>query len=182
MCRVRGRCRAPQPPPSVREAGCFRPRRSPALDPASRRLKRGGLRPPSERVDVDHGELVWRGLDDISIVMRLDEIGPRRGRPAGGCERGRFEWLADRLENLPDGRRVGDEGDEADVAAAGRALQWKLLADAGEEFGPGNSRGVVGAGRLRKGARIPCTLTPALSRRERGRGSVADRERGHGSP
>jgi hypothetical protein len=36
---------------------------------------RGGFRPPSERVDVDYGELVGRGLDDISIVMRLDEIG-----------------------------------------------------------------------------------------------------------
>jgi hypothetical protein len=31
----------------------------------------GGFLPRSERVDVDHGELVGRGLDDISIVMRL---------------------------------------------------------------------------------------------------------------
>ena len=103
---------------------------------------RGGFRPPSERVDVDYGELVGGRLDDISIVMRLDEIGPIDRRSSGGRERGRFEGLADRLEDLPDRCRVGDEGDESDVARG--ALQWKLLADAGEEFGPGNSGGVVG--------------------------------------
>jgi hypothetical protein len=111
----------------------------------------GGFLPRSERVDVDQGELVGRGLDDVTIVMRLDEIEPVDRRPAGGRERGRFERLADRLEDLPDGCRVGDEGDESDVAAAGRALEWKLLADAGEELGPRDSGGVVGAGLV-----VPC--------------------------
>ena len=101
-------------------------------------------------MDVDHGELVGRGLDDVTIVMRLDELGPVDRRSSGGRERGRFEGFVDRLENLPDGRRVGDEGDEADVAAAGRALEWKLLADAGEELGPRDSGGVVGAGLARE--------------------------------
>jgi hypothetical protein len=112
---------------------------------------RGGFLPRSERVDVDHGELVGRGLDDVTIVMRLDEFGRIGGRPAGGRERGRFEGFVDRLEDLPDGRRVGDEGDEADVAAASRALEWKLLADAGEELGPCDSGGVVEAGLV-----VPC--------------------------
>ena len=57
---------------------------------------RGGLRPPSGRVDVDHGELVGGRLDDVTIVVRLDEIGPVDRRPAGGRERGRFEGFADR--------------------------------------------------------------------------------------
>ena len=81
----------------------FRDRRSPSLDPASRRFVRGGFRPRSERVDVDHGEVVGRGLDDVSIVMRLDELGPVDGRATGGSERGRFEGLAEVRENLPDG-------------------------------------------------------------------------------
>ena len=51
----------------------------------------GGLRPWSDGVDVDYGELVGRGLDDISIVMRLDELGPVDRRPAGGRERGRAQ-------------------------------------------------------------------------------------------
>ena len=62
----------------------FRPRRSPALIPASGRLMRGGFWSPSERVDVDHGQLVARGLDAVTIVMRLDEIGRVDRRPAGG--------------------------------------------------------------------------------------------------
>jgi prepilin-type processing-associated H-X9-DG protein len=115
-------------------------------------------------VDVDHGEVVGRGLDDVSIVMRLDELGPVDGRATGGSERGRFEGLAEVRENLPDGGRVGDEGDEADVTAARGALERNVLADAGEELGPCNSGGVVGAGLV-----VPCTLTPALSRRERQR-------------
>ncbi len=165
---------APRPLRAAAKRAVIRDRHSPSLIPASRRLMRGGLRPPSERVDVDHGQLVWRGLEDISTVMRLDEIEPVDRRPAGGRERGRFERLADRLENLPDGRRVGDEGDEADVAAAGRALEWKLLADAGEELGPCDS------GRGRRGARrsAPCgghcmrgrRLVPCRRSRSRTRG------------
>jgi hypothetical protein len=76
--------------------------------------------------------------------------------------------------------RFGDEGDEADIGAACWALEREVLAEAGEELGPRDSGGVVGTGRLQKGACIPFTLTPALSQRERGRGGVTDRERGHG--
>jgi hypothetical protein len=69
-------------------------------------LKRGGLRPPSERVDVDHGELVWRGLDDISIVMRLDKIEPVDRRSSGGRERGRLGRL-ERLAEVREDLRIG---------------------------------------------------------------------------
>ena len=90
-------------------------------------------------------------MDDVSIVVRLDELGPVDGRATGGSERGRFEGLAEVRENLPDGGRVGDEGDEADVTAARGALERNVLADAGEELGPCNSGGVVGAGLV-----VPC--------------------------
>jgi hypothetical protein len=63
---------APKPVPGGRARTVFRPRRSPSLIPASRRLMRGGFRPWSERVDVDHGERVARRLDDVTIVMGLD--------------------------------------------------------------------------------------------------------------
>lgn len=93
---------------------------------------RGGFRPWSERVDVDHWLIVWRCLNDITIVMHLDELGLRRGWPAGGRERRRFEGLAEMREDLPDRTRLGDEGDEADVAGACGALERAVLADAGE--------------------------------------------------
>jgi hypothetical protein len=64
--------------------------------------------------------------------------------------------------DLADRGGIGDEGDEPDVAAAVRALEWNVLSDAGEEFGPCNSGGVVGPGLV-----VPCRLTPAL-------GAIAD--------
>ena len=44
--------------------------------------------------------------------------------------------------------RIGDERDEPDVAAAGWALERKLLPHPGQEFRPGNPRGVMRAGLL----------------------------------
>jgi hypothetical protein len=51
-------------------------------------------------------------------------------------------------ENLADRPRLGDEGDQPDVAAAVWALEWELLAYPGQEFRPGNPRRVVRAGLL----------------------------------
>ncbi len=62
---------APRPLRAAAKRAVFRLQRSPSLNPALRRVMGGGFLPRSERVDVDHGELVGRGLDDISIVMRL---------------------------------------------------------------------------------------------------------------
>jgi RNA polymerase sigma factor (sigma-70 family) len=62
---------------------------------------------------------------------------------------------------LPDRRRVGDEGDEADVAAAGGARKREGFGFSRDELGPCDSRGVVGTARGVGG-----TLTPAPSRRE----------------
>jgi hypothetical protein len=35
-------------------------------------------------VDIDHGELVWRCLEDVAIVMDLDELAPVGRRAPGG--------------------------------------------------------------------------------------------------
>jgi hypothetical protein len=67
-------------------------------------------------VDVDHGQLVGRGLDDIAIVMRVHEFAPVGGVPAGGGEGRRFEALAHVRENLPDRGRMGDDDDEVDIS------------------------------------------------------------------
>jgi hypothetical protein len=58
---------------------------------------------------------------------------------------------------------VRDEGDQPDVAATVRALERKLLTHPGQQFRPGNPRGVVRAGLCV----VRGTLTPALSQRER---------------
>jgi hypothetical protein len=78
-----------------------------------------------------------------------------------------------------------DEGDQPDVAAARRALERKLLPHPGQQFRPGNPRGVVRAGLCL----VRGTLTPALSQRERGRrrgipplADVPDRQRRDGPP
>ena len=42
------------------------------------------VRQRSEAVDVDRGQLVGRGLKDVAIVMRLDELAPVGGWPPGG--------------------------------------------------------------------------------------------------
>ena len=99
-------------------------------------------------MDVDHGQLVGRGLKDVAIVMRLDELAPVGGRATSGRHRRWLEWFAEMCEDLPDRARLGDERDQPDVAAAVRALEWKLIAHPRHEFRPGNPRGVVRAGLL----------------------------------
>ena len=123
---------------------------------------RGGFWSPSERVDVAHGQLVARGLDAVTIVMRLHELAEVDRRAAGGRERGRLKRLAEMREEFSNWPGVGDECDEADVAAAGRALEWEVFRDPRDELGPRDLRGVVGAGLV-----VPCTRTPALCGRLR---------------
>ena len=160
---------------AIAKRAVFRDRRSPSVDPASGRLMRGGLRPWSERVNVDHGQVVGRCLDDVAVIVHLHELAEVGRRSAGGRERGRFERLAEMREDFSNWPGVGDECDEADVAAAVGALDWKLLVDACEKFGPRDAGGVVGTGLV-----VPCTLTPARRQRETRRGGVADCERGDG--
>jgi hypothetical protein len=99
----------------------------------------------SEAADVDHRQVVRRRLDRVAVVMHLEDLGPA-GRRASGRRERRLEGLAEIREDLPDRRRVGDEGDKPDVAAAGRARQREGFGDSRDELGPCDSRGVVGAG------------------------------------
>lgn len=49
----------------------------------------------SERTNIDHGQLVGRTLDAITVIMDLDELGPFGGRTTGGRDGRRFEGFAD---------------------------------------------------------------------------------------
>jgi len=99
-------------------------------------------------VDVDHLQLVGRRLEDVAVVVDLDEFAPVGGRAAGGRDGWWLERFAEMREDFPDRPRLRDERHQPDVAAAVWALKWKLLPHPGQEFRPGNPRGVVRAGLL----------------------------------
>jgi len=94
-------------------------------------------------VDVDRGQLVGRGLKDRPVVVRLDELAPVGRWAASRRERRRLERLSQMCEDLPDRPRLGDEGNQSDVAAAVRARQGKILPHPRHELRPGNARGVM---------------------------------------
>ena len=75
-------------------------------------------------MNIDHGQLVGRHLNRFAIVMGLHELAPVDRRATGGRHRRRFEQFAKMREDFPDRARIGDEGDEPDVAAAGGARKW----------------------------------------------------------
>jgi hypothetical protein len=102
----------------------------------------------AEAVDVDRGQLVYPSLEDVPVVVDLPELAPVRGWATSGRHRRRFEWFTRVREDLADGRWVGDERDQSDVAAARWALERKLLPHPGQQLGPGNPGGVVPAGFL----------------------------------
>jgi len=67
------------------------------------------------------------GLSDkVPVQHRLGRLVPD-GRSAGGRDRGWVWWLTERQEDLLDGRRLGDEGDDAQVGAAAGADQRQRL-------------------------------------------------------
>ena len=71
--------------------------------------------------------------------MHLHELSPVGGRPASGRERRRFKRFAEVGENLPDGPRFRDEGDQPDVATTRWALERKLLPHPGHQLGRPNA-------------------------------------------
>jgi hypothetical protein len=123
-------------------------------------------------------------LQDVAVIVDLHELAPVGGRAAGGRHWRRFcftqampSWPLPaceppvRREPTPAGGRrmdgpwVGNERDQPDVAAARWTRERKLLAHPGQEFRPGNPRGVVrgtGSGCAAVGA-CPCfPLFPRL--------------------
>jgi hypothetical protein len=67
------------------------------------------------------------------------------GGPVSGREWRRFERFAEVRENPPNRPGLRDEGDQPDISVAVRALERKLLTHPGQQFRPGNPRGVVRA-------------------------------------
>jgi hypothetical protein len=79
-----------------------------------------------------------RRLKDCPVVIGLHELGPVGGRATGGRDGRQFERFAEVREDLPDRTWIGDECDQPDVTPHPRAFKWKLLAQPGDELGPGN--------------------------------------------
>jgi hypothetical protein len=98
-----------------------------------------------------------RRLKDCPVVMDLHELSPVDRRAKGRQDWRRLERFAEVCQDLPDRPRIGDECDQPDVAAAVRALKWKLLPHPRHQFRPRNPRRVVRAGLL---IRIRTTAAP----------------------
>jgi hypothetical protein len=75
--------------------------------------------------------------------MDLHELSPVGRRATGRRDGRRLERFAEMCQDLPDRLRIGDEGDESDVATTPRARNRKLLAHPSHEFGPSDPGGVV---------------------------------------
>jgi hypothetical protein len=134
----------------------------------------------SEAVNVDCGQLVGRGLQDVAVVMSLDKLAPVGGRPASRRDRRRFERFAKMCEGLTSrgrshpglrplanlrfevSRLLPAVFSEPDVATTPWALKWKLLPHPRHELGPGNPRHVVRAGLVMRVTAVPrgVTVTP----------------------
>ena len=97
-------------------------------------------------MDVDCGQLVYPSLKDVAVVVNLDELGPVGGRASRRSKQRRLRGFAKMGQDLPDRSWLRDERDEPDIAAAVRALKWKLLRHPRHEPGPRNPGGVVRTG------------------------------------
>jgi hypothetical protein len=89
----------------------------------------------AEAADVDHRQVVGCRLDRVAVVMHLHELGLTGRRASLRRERWRLERLAKMREDLPDRRRVDDEGAEADVAATSGAREREVFGDPSDELG-----------------------------------------------
>ena len=106
--------------------------------------------------------------------MDLDELAPVGGRAPGRRDGWWLQRLAEVCENLPDGPRLRDERDQPDVAAAGWALERKLLPHPRDQFRPRNPRGVVRAGLLIRVTAACGAMTVAPMPAGRGLALLAD--------
>jgi hypothetical protein len=111
--------------------------------------------------------------------MDLDELAPVGGRAPGRRDGWWLERFAQVREDPSNRTRFRDERDQPDVAAAGWALERKLLPHPGQEFRPRNPGGVMRAGLLILVAAASGTVTVVSMPAGRGRApraNVADRQ------
>jgi hypothetical protein len=66
------------------------------------------VRARSDAVDIDHGQLVRRGLKDVAIVMGLHEFAPVGGRAPGRRDGWWLKRFAQVREDFPDRPRLAD--------------------------------------------------------------------------
>ncbi len=74
-----------------------------------------GFGPPSDRMDVDHGQLVGRCLDDVAVVVHCDEFAEVGGRPAA-----RREGFTPVREDFPEAVEQLVEREADDALGVGR--------------------------------------------------------------
>ena len=87
----------------------FSPQRRPAPSPPVPGLRCLASGTRSAAVDVDHWQIVGRGLKDVAIVMDLHELAPVGGRATSGRQRWRLERFAKMREDFPDRPRIAGE-------------------------------------------------------------------------
>jgi hypothetical protein len=67
--------------------------------------------------------------------MHLEDLGPTVRRASCRRKRWRLERLAEMEQDLSHCRRVGDEGDQSDVAITPRAGEREVFGDPSDEVG-----------------------------------------------
>ena len=95
--------------------------------------------------------------------MDLDELAPVGGRAPGRRDGWWLERFAQVREDPSNRPRFRNERDEPDVAAAGWALERKLLPHPGQEFRPRNPGGVMRTGLLIRFAAASGAVTVPLT-------------------
>ena len=93
---------------------------------------------PLAAMNVDHGQVVGRGLFKTAVILSLHQVIPSDGWPTSWCHIGRLQWLTHVLKNLPNRPRLSDEANQPDVAATIRARQWKFFAHPSQQLRPGD--------------------------------------------
>ena len=104
--------RSPRPP----FGGIFRASAQTASRFAVPGVSEPRVRHRSESVDVDHGQIVGRRLEECPIVMDLHDLAPVGGRAASGRHRRRLERFATSQSQRSSARASADVDDMATFA------------------------------------------------------------------
>jgi hypothetical protein len=67
-------------------------------------------------MNVDHGQVVGRGLMKTAVILSLHQVIPVPGWPAGWLHDRRIERFTQMRQNFPNRPRIGDEADQLDIA------------------------------------------------------------------
>lgn len=86
------------------------------------------VRQDSEALDVDHGQLIGRRLEDIAVVMSLEKLAPVGGWTAVGCDRWRLKRSAKMGQNLADWARLRETDGFASLSGCSEHSSRRFVA------------------------------------------------------